>query len=65
MKWWAYKHTNGSVCLFRSYDNDSYNDAADSPFCEKITLEFEAPNRESAMEKSKELLEEKIETNGD
>lgn len=50
MKYWAYKHANGSLHLkvFRG-DTASVNDAFDSPFVDDVMDVFEAENREDAI----------------
>lgn len=49
MKWWGYKHTNGSIQAKRYFDEQDIEDAHESPFCEIVVYPFEAANREEAI----------------
>lgn len=57
MKYWAYKHVNGTLHLkvFRG-DTASIDDAFDSPFVDDVMDIFEAATREEAQQQVKKYF---------
>jgi len=49
MKWWGYKHTNGSYQVKRFFNKSDLTDSAMSPFVERVYGPFEAEDRDEAL----------------
>lgn len=59
MKFWAYKHINGTIHVKICRGNfwqDAIDDAFASPFVEDVVVPFEAETRDKAEEVAKEIL---------
>ena len=50
MKWWGYKHTNGSVQVKRYFSPTDLQDAYESPFVKQVVEPFDAETREEAAQ---------------
>lgn len=48
MKWWGYRHIQGSVHLKRFYDQADVDEAYESDFVDDVCDPFDAPSRETA-----------------
>lgn len=50
MKWWGYRHVDGSIHAKRFFENRDIQEADESDFVAATTSPFEADNREEAIE---------------
>ena len=62
VKWWGYRHVNGSVQAKRYFDREDMIDAVNSPFCSHVAGPFEVPEgtrdpRQYALDKVSELTD--------
>ncbi len=56
LKWWGYKHVNGSLQVKRYFDYLDLQEARESDLVEVTVGPFLASGREEALEKLKESL---------
>jgi len=56
LKWWGYRHTNGSLQAKRFFGFQDICEAEDSPFVDRTAGPFEAKDRQDAINKLKEAL---------
>lgn len=55
IKWWGYRHTNGSYQAKVYFSELDTREAEESPFCEKVFYPFMAAGREDALQKIEEM----------
>ncbi len=48
LKWWGYRHVNGSVHTKRYFSQEDLDEAHESSFCEEVHGPFEAANGDEA-----------------
>lgn len=56
MKWWGYKHTNGSIQVKRCFSLRDIEEANSSPFVLETTEAFNAKDRDEAIKITRERL---------
>jgi hypothetical protein len=56
MKWWGYKHINGSIHVKRFFSQEDITEASESPFVVCCTKVIDADSREDAITKVTEEL---------
>ena len=56
LKWWGYRHTNGSLHTKRYFDHRDLEEPRQSPFVAEIHGPFEAENANAAREVVRQKL---------
>lgn len=49
LRWWGYRHTNGSVQVKRYFDAQDIQEARESPYVAAVCPPFESTGREHAL----------------
>lgn len=55
-KWWGYLHTNGTVHVKRYFNDHDLDEADESPFVKRVTVAFEASDRDDALKTVKRII---------
>lgn len=56
LKWWGYRHTNGTIQVKRYFDDRDLREADESPFCARVTVPFDAVDRDDAIKQATAIL---------
>lgn len=56
LKWWGYRHVEGSIHVKRYFDDRDIGDAWDSDFVQMVTSPFAASNRAEALTIASRIL---------